>query len=596
MRIEIAGKTVTLSPKRMLGQGGEARVFRHGRWAVKIYHPLSGRERKRRFAKLRDFPTGLPDNVCVPEHLVFDTGGEPVGFAMAAVKDAHDLRHLSLRRWREGVISNAEVAAVFTRLHDTLIQLHDRGVVVGDLNDGNVLFAGTEPFLIDTDSMQFGSHACIVAHERFLDPALFGIDLTQERAFTPLTDWYAFSVLLFNSLLYVHPYGGVHTGYPTLLRRAEARHSILRSDVRRPKAATTFEILPDDLHRWFEAVFDGSTRDVFPARLLRASWTRCACGLEHARARCPQCSTAGRAARRPAIVTHGAVRAATLFRGERVLTARCPHKLVWTAVDADFIVRREDGTRVAELVSGGRYVPSGYRTFVGHGTSLHEVRSSRVIRRHTVETFRNETAFDANGRCAIAVQDDWLVNLDTGKRLGQVLGGQTFLRVGEKHGYGFYRVGDVTVHFAFDPERAGIRNVALPPIDGRLIDIDAVFSDRHILVSWLSERDGVETASAHLLRGDGTPVASLSGAPADAALLASTHGKALFAGRILCPTDDGFASFAADHDVLVAGRVFPETEPFVAAGLKLLPGPGGDVYVIHPREILEVTHVQPSSS
>ena len=39
-KILIGGKRVTLADSNLLGAGGEARVFRHGDLAVKIYHPV----------------------------------------------------------------------------------------------------------------------------------------------------------------------------------------------------------------------------------------------------------------------------------------------------------------------------------------------------------------------------------------------------------------------------------------------------------------------------------------------------------------------------------------------------------------------------
>ena len=108
------------------------------------------------------------------------------------------------------------------------------GALVGDFNEGNVLFRGATPFLIDADSMQFDGLPCCVGHEKFLDPRLYGVDLTRAPRFDPGTDWYAWSVLLFSSLLYVHPFGGIHKKFATPLRRAEARYSVLRPDVTYP--------------------------------------------------------------------------------------------------------------------------------------------------------------------------------------------------------------------------------------------------------------------------------------------------------------------------------------------------------------------------
>ena len=198
---------------------------------------------------------------------------------MDAVVGAEEIRRLGQRKWREGVVSSEEVTEIFRRIHDVLVHTHEQNVIIGDLNDGNVLFSSVNPWFIDTDSMQFGSYRCHVAHEKYLDPRLYGVDLAQTTAFTEDTDWYAYTVLLFSSLLYVHPYGGVHPGYPTALRRAEAAWSVLRPDVRYPRVAEPFDVLTDELLDWFAGVFDRGRRERFPRDLLDIHWTRCRCGL-----------------------------------------------------------------------------------------------------------------------------------------------------------------------------------------------------------------------------------------------------------------------------------------------------------------------------
>ena len=127
---------------------------------------------------------------------------------------------------------------IFASLAAALDALHALGIVVGDLNDGNVLVVGDEIRFIDVDSMQFGRWPCPVAHERYLAPELYGVDLSAAPRFLPEHDWYAFLVLLFSALLYVHPFGGVHPKLPTLVRRVAAGVSLLSSLVKRPKGCT----------------------------------------------------------------------------------------------------------------------------------------------------------------------------------------------------------------------------------------------------------------------------------------------------------------------------------------------------------------------
>ncbi len=349
MQVFSAGHGLKLNDKNLLGIGGEARVYRWRNLAVKILHPidpkLAGAEKSRarkmraaKIEKIRDFPRNLPPQVVAPMDLVTDRAGHPLGYTMPMVPGAEDLFLLSRRRWREGVFSNATVTELFREIHGVVGKIHSSGAVIGDLNDANILFAGTRPWFIDADSMQFGRHLCTVAHERFLDPILYGADLTRGPVFTWDTDWYSFSVLLFSSLLYVHPYGGVHKVHKTLLRRAEARHSILRPDVNYPKAATPFSILPDDLLHWFEGLFDKKQRDLFPAGLLEIAWNSCSCGAEHARAACPLCGAGRKPVVREAVRFHGKCRETVIFR--------CRGRILEAVVQGNLKILYQEGDSV----------------------------------------------------------------------------------------------------------------------------------------------------------------------------------------------------------------------------------------------------------
>ena len=295
MDVYLSGKRVKVSDSDLLGEGGEARVYRLGSAALKLFHAPTDAVGKRlldqKILKLANFPRSLPGAVMSPTELALDKLGRVIGYQMPLVAGAEDFGRLAQRKWRLGVLSNSELTSLFVELHGVVEELHAARVVIGDFNDGNVLFGpspqpsprfagrGSQVFLIDSDSMQFGGFACPVGHERFLDPKLYGADLSASPRFDDGTDWYAFAVLLFQSLLAVHPFGGTHPKLPTLLRRAEARHSLMQSDVVIPRLAVPPKVLPDDLLHWFLAVFEKDARQTFPTSLLQLSWTKCACGL-----------------------------------------------------------------------------------------------------------------------------------------------------------------------------------------------------------------------------------------------------------------------------------------------------------------------------
>jgi hypothetical protein len=592
MRVWIRGEPIALSDQSLLGVGGEARVYRAGDRAVKIYHALDQAALAQKLDKVARFPGGLPEAVIVPQDPVLDAHRRPIGFVMRAVEGARELLHLARRPYREGRISQGAVTALFRRMHAVLGSIHRARVIVGDLNDGNILFSVDEPdrrgpWLIDADSMQLDGHPCTVAHERFIDPRLYGVDLIKDPALSEETDWYAFNVLLFSTLLYVHPYGGTHAKLATMLRRAEASWSILRPDVRYPKAALHYRVLPDVLLDHFERVFDRGERETFPDDLLLMRWERCRCGLEHARSVCPDCARHGVTSMRPAIRHNGRCRLTPVFETEgRILRAALDDgRLCYVYDDGRGHVRREDGSIVLEqsVDPGTRFEISGRATWIGRGRKLSCVRKGEVVLETSTGHFQGSPMFAAGFR----LEGEWLIALGSGSLMGKILEGQTWLSSGGRLGFGFYRAGLLTFYFLFRADRAGLTHVSLPPIEGRLIDASAVFDADSVLFSVSSEKNGRLTTRLALIGSDGRVMASVSGAPQSHRALASTRGKCVLGGRLLTTSDDGLVSLEIDRatGLIVEGKLFSDTEPFICAEDEILPGPNGSIYIVKSREI-----------
>jgi len=580
MNVFLGGTRIRLSDADLLGEGGEARVYRYGDQAIKLFHAPS----QLKAEKLAKFPRGLPAEVVAPRGTVHDERGAVIGYAMPAVLGHEELARLSSRKWREGAVSNARVLDLFGAAAAVLQRLHAAGVVVGDLNDGNVLFDRGLAF-IDSDSMQFSGLPCIVGHEKTLDPSLYGVDLTAAPRFTPGTDWYAWNVLLFSSLLYVHPFGGVHPKLPTLLRRAQARHSVLKPDVAFPKSAVHWRVLPDDVLQHFSRVFDGGERGVPGA--LRMDWTKCSCGLEHARAACPDCRTRGPAAARQALRNHGRCRALSLFTTTgRVLEAAL-HGGLRYVYEENGVVRREDGSLVLDgpAPAGTRFAISGASTWIADRRGrLTRMCGGRVAER--AQTGLRGTAPVLTDRYRL--EQEWIVDHLTGARVGQILEGQTGLWSGSRLGLGFYRAGDVTHVFLLHAGKAGLVPARHIPggrgpvveLRGRLVEASCVFDDGHALLSAVTEHDGKESHELWLFNAAGQRLAT--GA-------ARARHHALLGGRVVCATDAGLLSLRADSGVLVEGTLFTDTEPFVGAGDELLPQPDGSLIVVGPKEIVQLS-------
>jgi hypothetical protein len=297
MKVTIGTQKVNLDEKDVLGSGGEALVLRYGTRAVKIYHNPTP-ERAKKLQAMTAARPNLPSQVIFPHELVYDAKNkEVIGFSMAALPDTlHPLAGLSNKNFRatHGV-TLCQVANLFLRLHLTLQEIHRAGLIVGDFNDQNVLFEGTEATFIDVDSYQWGSYGCPVATEPFLDPALYGLDLSKQAYFQPQHDWYSYAVQLFRALLLAHPYGGTHAKVKGLTDRATQRLTVLSPDVNYPKIALSPNFLSDDLAGVFLNIFGGGGRGVFPLATLAEyanTLTDCqTCGANYPSSRkfCPAC-------------------------------------------------------------------------------------------------------------------------------------------------------------------------------------------------------------------------------------------------------------------------------------------------------------------
>lgn len=596
MDLMLAGRRVTVTDAELLGEGGEARVFRCGALALKIFHevdptqPAAVRARAdklRKLERLLRLARGLPDAVVAPQGLVTDDRGETLGYAMPLVDRAEPFSRLSSRRWRDGVLTNEGVLALHAALAQVLRALHAASVVVGDLNDGNVLFRDTRAFVIDADSLQLPGLPCVVGHERFLDPRLYGVDLAAAQGFDEGTDWYAFAVSLFASLLYVHPFGGTHATLGTLLRRAEARHSVLRPDVTLPRLAAPPRTLPDVALDYFERTFERDARQPPPDELLRLRWTRCTCGVEHARAVCPECHALGPLITRPVLRVRGRCTARTAFATSgRVLTAASQGGLRYV-VDDGARVLREDGSVVlpASAPDAVRFAIAGRSTWVLRASGAAErIDAGRPVERASTALRHGAPVFAAGASVVYRQEREWLVEQGSGLRVGQVLDGQTWLWTGERLGLGFYRVGGRTVAFLVQVGRAGLRNLDGVAWAGRVVDAEAVFDAEHALLSVASEAGGVELVQRWLFDGRGQLLGRSSG---------GQRGRAaLLAGRVLLGTDAGLLALRLDSGHLVEAASFPDTQPFVGAEDELLPQPDGSIYVVGTREILHLSLTQ----
>lgn len=205
-----------------VGEGGEGRVFHvrgHAGWAVKL-PKLDGRATSFDIKKIRamlDMARPELYDVCAwPIDVVFDTHGNPVGYLMEHLQSYTPLYSTYQVRTRRARLSGwtyRHLLRTGRNLAGCLASLHQRGIVIGDLNESNVLVSpGGRVMLIDSDSYQLLVDGALsipeVARTEYLPPELQSGTLSG-KVRTTHGDCFSMAVLLFQTLMFGrHPFAG----------------------------------------------------------------------------------------------------------------------------------------------------------------------------------------------------------------------------------------------------------------------------------------------------------------------------------------------------------------------------------------------------
>lgn len=622
MNVYVKNKLITTDPKKSLGQGGEAEVFIIGKdLALKIFKPPSHSDFKdnphaqkgarMRIAehqtKLRDFPKkGLPPKVIAPIDLATNKDGRIIkGYTMRAVSNCEVLLRFGQKSFRLNAgISNQSIVEIFRDLHPTVSQAHIANFIFGDFNNLNVLVVGNkELYVIDADSGQFGKYFCRLFTDKFVDPRLCNPNETSPMLVKPHdtdSDWYAFTLMLMESLLFVGPYGGIYNPSDKSKRIKQGQRSlkgitVFEPDVKYPKPATHFSVLPDDLLQWFYKMFKEGQRGVFPIQLLEIlRWTKCIdCGAEHARSSCPICKKVAPELVKVVTTVKGTVTATRIFETRKgiILNAAFQGKKLYWLYHEDGQFKREKGEVVTkgDLSSGMRFKVRRDDTLIAKGDTLITFSPGKLTpEKLSVDTFVNLPMFDTNKDSRFWTDAGKLLKdgpFDTYETVGDVLQNQTLFWVGSKFGFGFYRAGELSVAFVFDAKSKGINdNVQLPPIRGQLIDTTCSFSNYYCWF-FITTRSGGKTINqCFVIKAGGSVVAFAEAEEGDGSWLSGIRGMCAAGNFLLSATDEGIVRVEVRSDRIVQTAEFPDTEPFVDSDCHLYPGSGG-IYVRRNKEI-----------
>jgi serine/threonine protein kinase len=220
IKTQKGGHDLTLDDSLLLGGGTEGVIYQvpgDDSLVIKIYRDRVADEHAR---KLRVMVANPPDDpmqhkghasIAWPTDLVvWRQNQEVCGFVMPRLRDAHPISRfydLGLRRIHLPLFTYQSLCLLGSNLASAVWALHERGYVIGDVNEGNII-ADNQALvtIVDTDSFQIreeGSgivYRCTV-HTPFYTPPEFQDVSFDQVSRSPEQDHFGIGVLLFQLLM-----------------------------------------------------------------------------------------------------------------------------------------------------------------------------------------------------------------------------------------------------------------------------------------------------------------------------------------------------------------------------------------------------------
>lgn len=205
--------------KEQIGSGGEGNIYRTdiGRECFKIYHEEKlTRKRQEKVQRMLQF-SGLMEEkrVCWPTEAIYEASSRHmlVGFSMPDVHTVAKSETVTLEEmilsFRSGDLlgwnwKRKDLLNLCMEITEVLTNLHHEGILVGDLNPGNILVDREgEVFFIDTDSYQFEEYLCPVGIPEYTSPALWEKECSYGENPRTLSDEHFAMARLFYYILFL---------------------------------------------------------------------------------------------------------------------------------------------------------------------------------------------------------------------------------------------------------------------------------------------------------------------------------------------------------------------------------------------------------
>lgn len=273
----LAGDKMSYRLGPLIAEGGEGKVYDvDGRVDVvaKIYKESDYTRAEKLRIMIDGSTRGLRKVAAWPLSTLTDSGGSTVGFVMESLTGWQPLHNVYQIRSRLKIFPHRSyqfLVRVARNLATCAHHVHEGGLVIGDLNESNVLVSsGAMVKIIDADSFQVPGksciHACKVGKPELLPPELQNHSL-EGVIRTPEHDRFSLAVLVFETLVYGrHPFAGTPIDDQEItleqcIARGYYAYTTKRQIRQKPPRNLGIAWLPEDIRELFERAFDPATED-----------------------------------------------------------------------------------------------------------------------------------------------------------------------------------------------------------------------------------------------------------------------------------------------------------------------------------------------
>lgn len=263
-----------------LARGGEGKVCLvqgNSNVVAKIYldKALQKHDKAGKIKALCDlFDPDVATFSALPQRAIFDSRGKVVGFIMEKItdfKEIHNLYGISTKRKLFNFANWGFMVHTAQNLACAVNTLHEKGIVIGDINQGNILVDNQAMIkLIDCDSYQVEHNGkiyfCEVGVPEYTSPELQGMSfngITRSKNH----DCFGLAVMIFKILMFGrHPYSGV--GAPPEIENAIKRgcycFGLNAKGLTPIYSKLVSEVLNDEIKELFERAFSKKQNCIRP--------------------------------------------------------------------------------------------------------------------------------------------------------------------------------------------------------------------------------------------------------------------------------------------------------------------------------------------